>query len=538
MSLSSSPRHLPEGDAHQPVPSRAPVYARNMVATSQPLAAQAGVAMLGAGGNAVDAALATAMALTVVEPTGCGLGSDAFAIVWDGRRLHGLNASGRAPATWTPEYFAGRETIPQRGWDSVTVPGAVGGWLALWRRFGSLPLATIAAPAITYARHGFQVSPSIAFRWAFEAGIHRGEPGFAEAFLIDGRAPLTGEVFRLPALADSIEDIAATEGESFYRGALAHRIVADARANGGAMTLDDLGAEGPDWVDTLAIGFAGRSVHEIPPNGHGIAALIALGIAEHAGIGRRPVEDIETLHVAIESMKLAMADGAEHVGDPGSLGLHPADLLDPAYLARRARLVDLDRAGEPGYGVPGPGGTVYLATGDASGMMVSFIQSNYMGFGSGAVVPGTGISLQNRGAGFTLRPGHANTVGPGKRPAHTIIPGFVLDGDGGALMALGVMGGPMQPQGHLQILLRTLVYGQDPQVAIDARRWRVISGRKVAVEPGFDPRLVEGLRARGHEIVDPPDGVFGFGGAQMVMRAGGGYVGGSDPRKDGQAVGF
>jgi len=524
--------------SQEPVPSRAPVYARNMVATSQPLAAQAGITMLGAGGNAVDAALAAAMALTVVEPTGCGLGSDAFAIVWDGLRLHGLNASGRAPAAWTPDYFAGRETMPQRGWDSVTVPGVVGGWMALWKRFGALPLATIAAPAITYARHGFQVSPSVAFRWAFEAGIHRGEPGFAAAFLIDGRAPRTGEVFRLPALADSIEDIVATEGDSFYRGSLADRIVADARANGGAMSLDDLGAERPDWVDTVAVGFAGTSVHEIPPNGHGIAALIALGIAEQAGIGRRPVDDIETLHLAIEAMKLAIADGAEYVGDPRSLRLRPADLLDPAYLARRARLIDGDWAGDPGNGVPGPGGTVYLASADASGMMVSFIQSNFMGFGSGVVVPGTGISLQNRGSGFTLRSGHANTVGPGKRPAHTIIPGFVLNADGGALMALGVMGGPMQPQGHLQLLLRTLVYGQDPQVAIDAPRWRVISGRKVAVEPGFDPRLVAGLRARGHDIVEPPDGVFAFGGAQMIMRVGGGYVGGSDPRKDGQAVGF
>jgi gamma-glutamyltranspeptidase/glutathione hydrolase len=509
-----------------------------MVATSQPLAAQAGLGMLAAGGNAVDAALAAAMALTVVEPTGCGLGSDAFAIVWDGQRLHGLNASGRAPAAWTPEYFAGREKMPQRGWDSVTVPGAVGGWMALWKRFGSLPLATIAGPAIGYARDGFQVSPSIAFRWAFEAGIHGGEPGFAEAFLIDGRAPRTGEVFRLPALAESIGDIVATEGESFYRGVLAARMVADAKAHGGAMTVEDLAAERPDWVDTVALPFAGNSVHEIPPNGHGIAALVALGIAERAGIGRRRADDIETLHIAIEAMKLAMVDATEYVADPPSLRIRPTDLLDGAYLAERASVIDSDRAGDPGYGVPRPAGTVYLATGDGSGMMVSFIQSNFMGFGSGVVVPGTGISLQNRGSGFTLRPGHANAVGPRKRPAHTIIPGFVLGKDGRALMALGVMGGPMQPQGHLQLLLRTLVYGQDPQVAIDAPRWRIISGRRVAVEPGFDPKLVDGLRDRGHEIADPPDGAFAFGGAQMIMRTGAGYVGGSDARKDGQAVGF
>lgn len=528
----------PAGEASDPAPSRAPVYARNMVATSQPLAAQAGLRMLAAGGNAVDAALAAAMALTVVEPTGCGLGSDAFAIIFDGKRLHGLNASGRAPEAWTPAYFAGRERMPQSGWDSVTVPGAVGGWIALWKRFGSMPLAAIAGPAIGYARDGFPVSPGIAFRWAFEANIHSGGPGFAEAFLIDGRAPRAGETFRLPAIARSIEAIVATEGETFYRGELAARIVAEARAHGGAMTEADLASETAEWVDTVSVDFAGASVHEIPPNGHGIAALIALGIAERAGIGSRPVDDIETLHVSIEAIKLAMADAAEYVADPASLRLRPLDLVDPSYLAERARLIDRDRAGDPGHGVPGPGGTVYLAAGDAAGMMVSFIQSNFMGFGSGVVVPGTGISLQNRGAGFTLRPGHANTVGPRKRPAHTIIPGFVLDKGGRALMAVGVMGGPMQPQGHLQLLIRTLVYGQDPQVAIDAPRWRVIGGRKLACEPGFDPRLIEGLRARGHEIVEPPDGVFAFGGAQIVMRCKEGYVGGSDPRKDGQAVGF
>ncbi|HET7716332.1 MAG TPA: gamma-glutamyltransferase, partial [Bauldia sp.] len=268
-----------EGPARDfPVPSRAPVYARNMVATSQPLAAQAGLGMLAKGGNAVDAAIATAMALTVVEPTGCGLGGDAFAIVWDGSRLHGLNASGRAPAAWTPEYFAGRERVPERGWNSVTVPGAVAGWIALWRKFGALPLTTIAEPAIRYARDGFAVSPGIATRWQFEAGILAGQPGF-DAFLIEGRAPKAGETFRLSDLGSSLEAIAASEGEAFYRGELAARIVAHAQAHGGAMTMADLAAEQPDWVDTLSVDFAGTTIHEIPPNGQGIATLIALGIA-------------------------------------------------------------------------------------------------------------------------------------------------------------------------------------------------------------------------------------------------------------------
>ncbi|HET7716629.1 MAG TPA: gamma-glutamyltransferase, partial [Bauldia sp.] len=279
--------------------------------------------------------------------------------------------------------------------------------------------------------------------------------------------------------------------------------------------------------------------HEIPPNGQGIATLIALGIAERAGVGDRPVDDAETIHIAIEATKLALADIAEYLADAAHLRIRAEDLLSPAYLAERAAMIDPARAGDPAHGAPKPGGTVYLATGDASGMMVSFIQSNFMGFGSGVVVPGTGISLQNRGVGFTLRPGHANTVGPRKRPAHTIIPGFALHGDGRPLMAFGVMGGPMQPQGHLQLALRTIIHGQDPQVAIDAPRWRVMSGRKVAVEPEFDPGVVAALRRLGHDIVvDPADAVFAFGGAQIVMRSGEGYVGGSDRRKDGQAVGF
>jgi len=350
-----------------PVPSRAPVYARNMVATSQPLAAQAGLAMLAAGGNAVDAALASAMALTVVEPTGCGLGSDAFAIVWDGERLHGLNASGRAPAAWTRAHFAGHERMPERGWNSVTVPGAIGGWIALWRRFGSLPLPMIAGPAIGYARDGYQVSPSIAFRWEYEAGILAMQPGF-DAFLIDGRAPRPGELFRLPTLGDSLIAIAESEGEAFYRGALAERMIAHARAHGGVMTEADLAAEAPEWVDTLSLNFAGAAIHEIPPNGQGIAALIALGIAERAGIGADGVDTVETLHLAIEATKLAMVDAAEYVADPRHVRIHPADLLDPGYLAKRAALIDRAHAADPGHGAPRPGGTVYLAAADAKGI--------------------------------------------------------------------------------------------------------------------------------------------------------------------------
>lgn len=527
-------------DFSQPFPSqRSPVMGRNVVATSQPLAAQAGLSMLAQGGNAVDAALAAAMVLTVVEPTGNGLGSDAFAIVWDGTSLHGLNGSGRSPAGWTPDRFSGHAGMPQRGWESVTVPGAVSAWIALADRFGSLPLDVVAAPALRYARDGFAVSPIIGRLWEMGARALGGYPGFAETFMPGGRAPKTGETFRNPTLAASLEDIVQSRGESFYRGALAERIVADSRSHNGALTLDDLAAHRADWVGTLATGYAGASIHEIPPNGQGIVTLMSLGMLEAIGLGPGAADDLESMHLAIEASKLALADAEAFVADADHMDVSPAALIDPGYLAERARLIDRDRAGDPGHGAPKRAGTVYLTTADASGMMVSFIQSNYMGFGSGIVVPGTGISLQNRGAGFTLQAGHANRVGPGKRPFHTIIPGFALDAKGRPLTSFGVMGGPMQAQGHTQMMLRLLAFGQNPQTAVDAPRWRVETVRKLAVEPTMAPALIEGLRAKGHDVVvEPPDAVFAFGGAQIIHRHGEGYVAGSDPRKDGQAVAF
>lgn len=527
-------------DFRQPYASaRSPVMGRHIVSTSQPLAAQAGLEMLRRGGNAVDAALAAAMALTVVEPTGCGAGSDAFAIVWDGKALHGLNASGRSPAAWTPERFAGQTTMPERGWETVTVPGAVSAWVALNRRFGSKSLTELAAPAVDYAHHGFPVSPIIATLW--QLGLQRlhAQPGFAECFAPDGTAPLPGQTFRNPALARTLEHIAQSEGEAFYQGHLARAMVAHAQAHGGALTMADLADHRPDWCGTISQAFGNSVVHEIPPNGQGIATLMALGMLGHWGMEGQDVDDVQTLHVSIEAMKLALADLYQFNADPTCMRLSTDDLLQPDYLKQRARLIDPRRAGEPVFGAPRPGGTVYLTTADASGMMVSFIQSNYMGFGSGVVVPGTGISLQNRGAGFTLQPGHANQVGPHKRPSHTIIPGFAMHADGTPQMAFGVMGGPMQSQGHVQMAMRVLRYGQNPQAAANAPRWRVVEGRKVALEPGFDPAVVQGLRDLGHDInIETGHGVFAFGGAQLIQRIGSAYVAGSDPRKDGQAVAF
>ncbi|TWI47979.1 gamma-glutamyltranspeptidase/glutathione hydrolase [Pseudomonas duriflava] len=526
-------------DYSQPYASaRSPVMGRNMVAASQPLAAQAGLDMLRQGGNAVDAAIAAAMVLTVVEPTGCGIGSDAFAIIWDGEKLQGLNASGRAPAAWTPEHFAGQTAIPERGWGAVTVPGAVSAWVALSEHYGKLPLTTIAAPAIRYASEGYQVTPIIAELWRRGAQLLKNQPGFAECFLATGAAPKAGQKVMLPDHARTLERIAQTKGEAFYRGELAEAMIAHGNANGSAMSLNDLASHTVDWIDTLSVPFAGATVHELPPNGQGIATLSGLGILEALGIGDHPVDSIETTHAVLEAMKLALADLNHHITDQDHMRVMAEHLLDPAYLKERAELIG-ETAGDPGHGSPKPGGTVYLSVADENGMMVSFIQSNYMGFGSGVVVPGTGISLQNRGAGFLLDPRHVNVVAPRKRPFHTIIPGFVMNNDGTPLMSFGLMGGPMQAQGHLQMMLRILRYKQNPQAAADAPRWRIESGRKVAVERSFNPEVIEGLKAKGHDIeVQAPSGVFAFGGAQIILRTKDGYVGGSDPRKDGLVASY
>jgi gamma-glutamyltranspeptidase/glutathione hydrolase len=513
---------------------RKPLLARNVVATSQPLAAQAGLQMLSDGGNAVDATVATAITLTLVEPVSNGIGSDAFAIVWDGTRLHGLNASGRSPAAWTPEYFDGG-AVPTVGWNSVTVPGAVSAWVALHTKFGRLPFARLFDPAITYGRNGFLTSPTVAAQWAAQARVFASQPGFAEAFLPDGRTPRPGEMFRLPEHAATLEKIAATDGEAFYRGDLAGAIEAHARANGGAMLARDLADHRADWVDPISGRYRGFTVHEIPPNGQGIVALIALGILQNFDMAALQVDSADSVHLQIEAVKLAFADAQAYVADPDSMGMRADQLLDSAYLADRARLIDIRRARPVTAGTP-KGGTVYLTAADANGMMVSMIQSNYMGFGSGIVVPGTGISLQNRGAGFVSTPGHPNQVGPRKRPYHTIIPGFVTK-DGAPVLSFGVMGGTMQPQGHLQLMVRIADYGQNPQTACDGPRFRWVNGLRVSVEGGYPPATLDGLRERGHELITVDD-YHQFGSCQAIWRLDDGYLAASDPRRDGQAVGF
>jgi len=527
--------------AHHHYPSRrSAVLARNMVAASHPLAAQAGLSMLSKGGNAVDAALATAITLTVVEPTGNGIGSDAFAILWDGTDLHGLNASGRSPAAWTADRFAGLSEMPFHGWESVTTPGAVSAWVALSDRFGKLPFADLFAPAIEYAKNGHPVSPIVAQLWARAADMLSDQPGFAQTFLPTGRAPIAGEIFKSAGHARSLSLIAQTKGEAFYTGVLADEIAAFATAHGAVLTKADLAAHRPQWCGTISRAFDDVTLHEIPPNGQGIAALMGLGMLSHTAIRDMDADDPRALHLQIEAMKLALADAHTYVADPEQMTKvsHEA-LLDDAYLAQRADLIDPARAQDFGAGAPKLGGTVTLTAADADGMMVSFIQSNYAGFGSGVVVPGTGIALQNRGAGFSLDPASQNVVAGGKRPFHTIIPGFLMGHDG-PKMSFGVMGGPMQAQGHMQMVLRTALWGQDPQMAADAPRWRFVEGLNVACETTIPPATQQALRSMGHQItLETPDNAFGFGGAQLIQRlANGQYAGGSDPRKDGCALGF
>jgi len=529
--------------------ARLPLFARNIVSTSHPLAAQAGLRMMLKGGNAVDAAIAAAAALTLTEPVSNGLGSDAFCILWDGNKLHGLNASGPAPQAWTPEYFHnkyGQDAVnpPKRGWDSVTVPGAVGAWAAMSERFGKLPFADLMEPAIEIAERGYLMPVVVQQKWDAATPLLQSLPGFAESFLPWGRAPNVGELFQFKAAAKGLRTIAETKGRAFYEGEIAEALVRFSKQHGGVMSLQDLASYRPEWVEPIAQNYRGYTLHEIPPNGQGIAALIALGILENFDIASMKVDGIDSQHLQIEAMKLAFADVYRYVADPRYMEVTPAQMLDPAYLKSRAKLIDMKKAQDFKAGNPVKGGTIYLTAADENGMMVSFIQSNYMGFGSGVVEPTYGVSLQNRGFGFStdLKGANAaNLVAPGKKPFQTIIPAFLTQ-NGQPVMSYGVMGGNMQPQGHMQTLVRMLDYGQNPQTACDAPRWRYNAGMSINAETNMDRKTVQGLNDLGHELEVINDSYQDFGAGQFIWRMGDpkvqGYVAASDPRRDGQAVGF
>jgi len=529
--------------------TRLPVFARNIVSTSHPLAAQAGLRMLWRGGNAVDAAIAAAAVLTIVEPVSCGLGSDAFCILWDGQQLHGLNASGRAPQAWTPAYFQRKYgdnamQTPKRGIDSVTVPGAVAGWVALSERFGKLPFEELMQPAIETAERGFLLSVVVQEKWAAPVEELKGQPGFAQAFLPRGRAPEVGELFQFAAAAQGLRAIGKTKGQAFYGGEIAEAIERFSNTYGGSLKASDFAAYQAEWVKPIAMDYRGHTLHEIPPNGQGIAALIALGILDNFDLAALQRDGVDSQHVQIEAMKLAFADVYRYVAEESSMEVTAAQMLDKSYLKERAKLIDMQRAQDFKAGNPAKGGTIYLTAADENGMMVSFIQSNYMGFGSGCVEPTFGVSLQNRGHAFAVRSGGlnpANLVAPGKRPFHTIIPAFLTQ-DGQPVMSYGVMGANMQPQGHVQTLVRMLDYAQNPQAACDAPRWRYNEGLVINVEAGMDAHTVQGLQQRGHAMEVINDSYQDFGSGQFIWRMGDpkvqGYVAASDSRRDGLVAGF
>ena len=525
---------------------RSTVYASSgMVATSQPLASAAGLEVLRLGGNAIDAAVTAAAVLSVTEPHMTGIGGDMFAIVWLARerKLVALNASGRAGSLMTRGALDARgfQSGSQQGVTSITVPGALAGWDMLVRTYGRRTLAAALQPAIRYARDGFPVTPIIASQWAAETKLLLGDSAATATFLPRGRAPNAGEWFRNPDYARTLQTIAASGIGTFYGGEIGRKIVARLAALDGFITLADLRKNAPSWVTPISVPFRGYRVWELPPNNQGVAALEMLRILEPYDLKSMGHNSAPYLHHLIEAKKLAYADLERFVGDADHLDMPAERMLSDGFIAERRSHLDASRAQTRVD--PGPlrtaSETIYLTAADAEGNMVSLINSNFDAFGSGIVVPGTGFALHNRGAGFTLTPGMPNTAAPGKRPFHTLIPGFVTRTEGGReqpYMSFGLMGGGMQAQGHVQFLLNHFVFGMDLQEAIDAPRFRHLDGQRVAIETPVGDRVRATLTAMGHLLVE--ERAVSFGGAQAIVRMSRGYAAGSDPRKDGMAVGY
>jgi len=530
---------------------------QGIAATSHPLATQVALDVLKAGGSAVDAAIAANATLGLMEPTGNGIGGDLFAIVWDpkAKKLHGLNASGRSPKALTLEYFQklGHKTVPSHGPLPVSVPGCVDGWFELHRRFGKLPMKKVLQPAIDYARGGHPVAETIAYYWARSVPLLSKFPGFTEQFTVNGRAPAKGEIWKNPNLAATLETIAAKGRDAFYKGDIARTIAAYVKDQGGFLAYEDLAAHRSEWVEPVSASYRGYEVWELPPNSQGIAALQMLNILEGYDLRAMGFGSAAHLHVLTEAKKLAFEDRAKFYADPAFAKAPVKELVSKDYAVARRKLIDLNKAAkriEPGaLGIPvalREGDTIYLTTADRDGMMVSLIQSNYRGMGSGMAPPGLGFILQDRGELFSLIPGQANTYAPGKRPFQTIIPAFITK-DGAPWLSFGVMGGDMQPQGHVQIVLNLIDFGMNLQEAGDAPRLYhtgsseptgevMEDGGQLYLESGFAPETVRGLVQRGHAVGATSAGAFG--GYQAIKRENGVYVGASESRKDGQAAGY
>lgn len=532
---------------------------RAMAATSHPLATQIALDVMRRGGSAVDAAIAANAALGLMEPTGSGIGGDLFAIVWDakGNQLHGLNASGRSPLGLSYEQMQAelkrleRSTIPPHGMLPISVPGAVDGWFELHGRFGRLPMSEVLAPVIGYAEEGFPVTELIAYYWGRSVPILSKQPGgFAATYTIEGRAPAKGDLFRNPELARTYRILGEKGRDAFYRGEIADGMDRFFRANGGYLRKIDFERHTSTWVEPVSVNYRGYDVYELPPNTQGIAALQMLQILEAYDLASMGFNSPESLHLLIEAKKLAFEDRAKYYSDPEFSKIPLSELLSDEYAASRRKLIDRTRAArriDAGNPAMNEGDTIYLTTADADGNMVSLIQSNYRGMGSGVVVPGLGFGFQDRGEMFTMEQGHANVYAPGKRPFHTIIPAFIMK-DGRPFMSFGVMGGAMQPQGHVQIVINMVDFGMNLQEAGDAARWqhlgsseptgeRMDDGGYVEVESGITWETVRALQKMGHQI---RYGLGGYGGYQAIMRNHDQNVwyGASESRKDGQAAGY
>ena len=528
---------------YQPYPSRRyPIFARGgMVNCSSPMAAAAGLEVLRRGGNAADAAVAAAAALTVVEPTANGIGSDAFALIWSEKdqKLFGLNSSGRSPALASIDRILEDKKdasgkMPVHGWMPVTVPGAPKAWAEMAKRFGRLSLSDDLAPAVNYARNGYPCAPNLSVFWKLAQKRYSDKltgPEFTpwfDTFAPQGKTPEAGDIIILKDHADTLEAIGRTDADAFYTGDLARAIDAQSRRYGGYLRFEDLAEHRAEWVDPISVSYRGYDVCEIPPNGQGIVALMALNILKEFEFKEK--DCAETYHRQIEAIKMAFADAFRYVTDPADMTVTPSQLLDPGFGAARAREMT-DRSQVWTHRIPPKSGTVYLCCADSEGNMVSFIQSNYNGFGSGIVIEGTGIALQNRGSDFSLDPQRANCLKPKKRTYHTIIPGFLMKG-GMPVGPFGVMGGYMQPQGHVQVVMNYVDFGLDPQQSLDAPRWQWLRDGRVCVEPSFDSCIAEALAQKGHDIFTEPS-ISSFGRGQMIVRLENGVlVGGTECRTD------
>lgn len=511
---------------------------KGMVATGNPLASQAGLDILKLGGNAVDAAIATAITLSVVKPTSNGIGGDAFALVWMNDKLHGLNSSGFAPALLDAERLRseGYTKLPEFGVLPVTVPGAPAAWAELSKRFGKLPFEQLFATAIDYAENGYVLQPSVSTLWerSFEKYEEQLEnypvlSHWFDTFTDKGRCYRAGDVVKLPHHAKTLRALAATNCESFYRGPIADAIGAFMEDEGGLLRASDLAAFTPEWVEPLSASYEGYEVYELPPNGHGITVLMALNILKNLSLGDK--NSFESTHYQIEALKLAYSDVQKYVADPVAMRTKTSELLSEEYAKERSRFIS-DTAISPQPGDPPKGGTVYLCTADSEGNMVSFIQSNYTGFGSGVVVPDTGIALHNRGCNFSLDSASDNCAAPRKRPYHTIIPGFLTKG-GKPVGPFGIMGAFMQPQAHLQVLVNTIDYQMNPQQALDRPRWMWVKEKTVEIEQCFPEELEERLRAAGHDVHRVED-LVRFGSGEIIWRSEEGVLcGACESRTDG-----